>query len=547
MKSSKAQPLRNKKTFKQVCLVILDGFGVATSGKGNAISLAKTPNFDRLVSRYPAATIQASGPLVGLPWGEMGNSEVGHLNIGAGRIVGQDLPRITGSIETGEFFKNPALLGAVKAAKERGSAVHLVGMVSPGGVHSLDEHLYALLGLCAEEKQTRVYVHMFTDGRDTDEKVALTTLGQLQERIKRSGVGELATVTGRFYAMDRGGHWNQTQATVRAMVSGEGERFGSGEDCVRAAYAKNVFDEMIPPSVMTKPPREPVGTMKPGDSVIFFNFRSDRMVQLSQAFAAPTAVPEAFRAEVPKDLTIVTMTEYLPGLPVTAAFPPVDLKHCLGEIVSAAKLKQYHTAETEKYAHVTAFFNCGRTEPFPGEERAIVASPENNSKNYLDRPEMSAAQLTAQLVAKLGDGSTNLFVANYANGDMVGHTGSLAAAVQAVECLDSQVGQIAEAVLKAGAALLVTADHGNCEQMINQTTGEVDKDHTTNPVPFLLVGVGLERPVPTGQGYQSLSALTPSGVVCDVAPTVLDLLGLPVPGEMTGVSLLPTLLGTPQG
>lgn len=523
--------------YKKVVLVIFDGLGVASSGKGNAVALAKVPTFDSAVARYPSGTLQASGPLVGLPWGEMGNSEVGHLNMGAGRIVGQDLPRITSSIQSGDFFRNPALLGAVNHTLERGSRLHLVGLVSPGGVHSLDEHLYALLGLAAERGQRNVFIHMFTDGRDTEEKIALESLEKLSAKIAEIGVGTVATVTGRFYGMDRGQHWNQTAATFDAIVSGLGDRYATAEECIRTSYSAGVFDEMIKPSVLTHGSDQPVGPVAPGDAVVFFNFRSDRALQLAQMFAQPQAVPEASRRLPPEDLALVSMTEYAPGLPIAAAFEPVSLQHNLAQVISEAGLKQFHIAETEKYAHVTAFFNCGRTEPFPGEDRVIVESPENNARNYVDRPEMSAKELTAALVEKIKDPSYSFCVANYANGDMVGHTGSLPGAVRAVECLDGCLRDVVEACLGAGAALLVTADHGNVEQMLNTKTGEIDKDHTTNPVPFLFIAQENRFEPPRLKTYQSLAAEVPVGVISDIAPTVLALLALPKPEEMTGVNL----------
>ncbi len=370
------------KFYKKVALVILDGFGVASATRGNAIGLAKTPTFNYLVSNYPAITLQASGPLVGLPWGQMGNSESGHLNIGAGRIVGEDLPRITTAIQSGDFFKNPALKQAMEHVKNNNSQLHILGMVSDGGVHSLDEHMYAVLGLAAEYHLPKVFIHMFTDGRDTAERAAADALVKLRSRIQRIGVGSVATVTGRFYAMDRGGHWNQTEATYQAMVNGVGERAPSAEACIQRNYSSQIFDEMIKPTVIVNQHDQPVGTVAPNDALVYFNFRQDRALQLTQMFLQPDAVPEQFRHPVMDNLFFATMTEYSQNLPAHVAFPSLDLRNNLGEIISNRHMTQFHIAETEKYAHVTSFFNCGRTDPYPGEERVIVTSP-NNARNYV--------------------------------------------------------------------------------------------------------------------------------------------------------------------
>ncbi len=525
------------KYYKKVVLVIFDGFGVAPAVPGNAITRAGTPTLNYIMANYPALALQASGPLVGLPWGEMGNSEVGHLNLGAGRIVGQDLPRISLAVQNREFFSNPVFLGAIEHAEHNNSNLHLMGMVSPGGVHSLDEHLYALLGLCAERNFKRVFIHMFTDGRDTAEKVALDTLKKLREKIAITGVGQIATVTGRFYAMDRGGHWNQTFLTYQALVEGVGETAVSAELCLKHNYDQQIFDEMIKPTVMVREDGAAVGRIADNDAVIFFNYRSDRTLQLTRAFVEPGKIPDGFLGRRLQHLYFATMTQYAPGLPAEAAFPPVDLKNNLAEILSRRGYSQFHIAESEKYAHVTSFFNCGRTEKLPGEERVIVTSPEN-SRNYVDHPQMSAAELTKILTDRISGTKTNFFVANYANSDMVGHTGNLKACVLAVEFLDDCLKKIMNAALLCDAVLILTSDHGNCEQMINTKTGEIDKDHTTNPVPFLLIANEFKFSAPRRRGFAALAAMVPEGVICDVAPTILDLFGLPKPREMTGVNLL---------
>jgi 2,3-bisphosphoglycerate-independent phosphoglycerate mutase len=472
-----------KGAFKKVVLVILDGFGIAPPSTGNAVFRARIPTLNHIVNNYPSMALQASGPLVGLPWGQMGNSESGHLNIGAGRIVGEDLPRITMAIQNGEFFRNPVLRGAVEHAKKHNSKLHLLGLVSGGGVHSLDEHMFALLGLCEEMSFNKVFLHMFTDGRDTPERVALDELAKVKERINRIGVGAIASIGGRFYTMDRGGHWDQTELTYRMLVEGRGQTAQSAEDAINQNYQKQVFDEMVPPTVIQNFDQRPVAVIEDNDAVIFFNFRQDRALQLTQMFVAPEQVPEKVRHPILQNLYFCTMTEYAQNLPqAKVAFPPFDLKNNLADVLSQQHFTQFHISESEKYAHVTSFFNCGRTDPYPGEERHIVNSP-SNGRNYVDSPQMSAEELTDILRQKITNTNTNFFVANFANCDMVGHTGNLAASIKAVEFVDICIKEILDAVLLTDSALIVTADHGNVEEMINVHSGEIDKDHTTNPVP----------------------------------------------------------------
>ncbi len=525
------------KTYKKVVLVVLDGFGVAHKNRGNAVTLAKTPNMTKLIQTYPVITLQASGPLVGLPWAEMGNSEVGHLNMGAGRIAGQDLTRITNAIRSGEFFKNKVFLQAFEHTKKHSSALHIMGMVSPGGVHSLDEHIYALLSMASDAGLKNVFIHMFTDGRDTAQKVALDSLLKLDKKIEEIGVGKVATVAGRFYAMDRGKHWKQTEAAYNAMVEGRGEIFPSPAACITKNYSEGIFDEMIKPSVITDTHGVPVGKISDNDAVIFINFRQDRAIQLTQAFVQAEKFAQEMQIRPLQNLFFATMTEYLPGLKAVPAFLPADLKNCLSDVVSASGLRQFHIAESEKYAHVTVFFNCGRAEKLPGEEWLIVTSPEN-SRNYVDHPEMSAKVLTDKLVEKILEKDMNFCVANYANGDMVGHTGHLQSSVEAVEYLDVCMGRVSEACLKAGAFLIITADHGNCEYMLNPNTGEINPDHTTNPIPCFFIAEELVREPDKKKGFDTLATEVPSGVISDIAPTVLSLLGLKKPEQMTGADLL---------
>ncbi len=528
-----------KRTYKKVVLVVLDGFGVATYSHGNAVAMANPEAMNDMIAHYPTLTLLASGPVVGLPWGEMGNSEVGHLNMGAGRIVGQDLARINTAISNHSFFKNEALLAAIDHAKKNNSKIHFIGMVSSGGVHSSNYHLYALLAMAAEHDFKEVYVHMITDGRDTAPKVALEEVRKLTEQFEQIGVGKIATIAGRFYAMDRGGHWDQTEATYRALVNGAGAAADSAEDAILNNYNQNILDEMIPPTVIVDRSHDkikPTAVVAEGDSVVFFNFRSDRAIQLTQAFTQPQAMNIPEKHGLINDLFFVTMTEYFHNLPVKIAFPPLNLSNGLAEVISKAKLKQYHVAETEKFAHVTSFFNCGINDLLPGEERTIVQSPINN-KNYEDRPEMSGMEITDKLVEQIKNGKFDFYLANYANADMVGHTGNIRAAIKAVQYLDRFLQQVMTAVLSVDGLLIITADHGNIEIMVDSKTGDIDKEHSTSPIPMIVISKDLAFAEPKERNYLSLSGMIPAGVVSDVAPTVLEFMGMEKPPEMTAVSL----------
>ena len=539
--------------YKKLVLVVLDGFGISTASQGNAVTMAEPTAFNDLIDNFPATALQASGPSVGLPWGEMGNSEVGHLNLGAGRIVGQDLSRITLAIEDRSFFKNPAFLEACEHVKKNNSNLHLVGLVSPGGVHSYDEHLYALLGLAAEQGLKNVYVHMFLDGRDTPPQIALETLDKLSKKMAAFNTGKIATVTGRFYAMDRAEHWNLTEATYRAMVFGEGKETGSAQQAIEDNYAQHVFDEMIPPTVIMQdsgPPRldgEP-GESRPGkpalisdnDAVIHFNFRSDRALQIVRALVEPGFAKFTKPIQPLQNLFVVTMTEFAQGLPVKIAFPAVEVKNGMAEFISNKGLRQFHIAESEKYAHVSVFFNGGIINPFPGEDRQIVTSPASNYQNYVDVPEMSAFKTTDVLLAKLKE-NYSFYLINYANADMVGHTGNMTASIKAVKALDQCIKKLSEECLKEDICLMITADHGNIEELLDIRSGGINKEHSTNPIPLMLIAEQFRRQQPKEGGVISLSGVIPVGVLSDVAPTMLELLGLEKPVEMTGISLLPLL------
>lgn len=532
--------------YKKVVLLVLDGFGVASYSHGNAIALSTHAHLDSLVANYPSTTLLAAGPVVGLPWGEVGNSEVGHLNIGAGRIVGQDLPRINSSIQDKSFFKNEAFLAACEHVKKNNSALHLMGMVSAGGVHSSQDHLYALLGLANEQGLSNVFIHMFTDGRDTDQKEAINTLKVLKGKIEELGVGKIATITGRFYAMDRGNHWDQTEMTYQAMVNGIGVAADSAEEAVLNSYNQNIFDEMIPPTAVIvreegKAGMHPTAKISDNDAVIFFNFRSDRALQLTQAFVQPEVMDIAKKHQPLQNLYFVTMSEYFFGLPVHVAFPSVNLENNLAQYLSKNGLTQFHIAESEKYAHVTSFFNGGASQPFPGEERKIVSSPTDNKK-YEEHPQMGGPELTDVLVDKIKNEGFDFYLANFASPDMVGHTGILDAGIKAVQFIDHFLQLITEATLSVGGVLIITADHGNIESMLNLKTGGIDKEHSTSPVPFLLISKEFEFSEPKERNYLSLSSHPPSGVISDIAPTILELFDLPKPSEMDGVSILSTLL-----
>lgn len=528
------------KKYKQIALLILDGFGVASKSRGNAVTLAGTPVLDNLISRFPHATLQASGPLVGLPFGEPGNSEVGHLSIGAGRIIGQDLPRITKSIEDGSFFNNPAFLAASEHVKKHNSKLHLVGLVSDGGVHSFNEHLYALLGFADKEGIEKTYVHFFSDGRDAPRDAAVSEVAKLELKFQEIGVGKIATIMGRFYAMDRGGHWQQTLDALNTMTKALAPSSPSAIQTLEASYQNAIYDELVKPVVLTDPTSgKPIALIEENDAVIFFNFRQDRMVQLSTAFLSPQKTPIAEKIELPSNLLVVTMTEYVPGQAKYVAFPGIKVNNHLSEVLSKNGLSQAHMSESEKYAHVTMFFNCGQRDALQGETREVIESPKDNSSSYANVPEMSADLLTKKIIEVIKEGKTNFIVANFANADMVGHTGNLNASIKAVKKLDECIGKIAEACLETDTCLIITADHGNIEQMLDLRSGNPDTDHTSNPVPLLLIAKEWEKSDTSTAGYQSLAAMVPIGMIADVAPTILELFDIPVPSEMRSVNLLP--------
>ena len=524
-------------SYRPVVLIILDGWGIAPASEGNAITEARTPNFLKYLRDYPTMTIHASGNEVGLLFGEMGNSEVGHLNIGAGRVYYQTCPRINKEISDGTFFKNEALLKAVNKAKENKSQLHLIGLLSSGNVHSSNDHLYALLELCKQHKLTdNVFIHAILDGRDCVYNSGKEFIKDLQEKIKQLRIGKIATLSGRYYAMDRDNRWERTEKAYQAIAEGKAERTGENPlKIIEESYNKKNYDEEFIPTVITKD-GAPITTIKNGDAAIFFNFRPDRARQLTKAFVVPSF--EKFNKNFLSDLTFVTLSEYEKQLPATVAFAPMVVHNCLAEVISKAGKWQLHIAETEKYAHVTFFLNGTVEEPFRGEERLLVPSPRVSS--YDQKPEMSASEVTKLVNKAIDDGKYDFIVVNFANPDMVGHTGVLEAGIKSCEVTDKCLGNVVENVLAHGGVGLVTADHGNAEEMGNLQTGEIDKEHSTNPVPFLVISkdymgqAGSGGDAPEGD----LSLLQPVGMLADVAPTVLKLMGIDKPEEMTGQALI---------
>jgi len=510
---------------KPVVLIILDGWGINPRTDANAIALVNPPFYRSLLERYPNTYLEASGEAVGLPNDQMGNSEVGHLNIGAGRIVYQDFTRINKAIAEGPFFINPVLNAGLDAAKERNSTLHLMGLLSDGGVHSHIDHLVALLEMARRKNLRSVRIHPFLDGRDTPPQSALRYIDQLEQALQEKRPADadwkIATVMGRYYAMDRDKRWDRTQKAYQAIVEGKGGVESSARVAVEKSYQAQITDEFVKPVVIVEGER-PVGIVEDGDSVLFFNFRADRARQLSRAMTQKdfTGFP---RDRFPQLAAFVTMTRYDETLPLPAAFEPVSLDQILGEVISRRGLHQLRIAETEKYAHVTYFFNGGREVPFEGEERILIPSPKEVA-TYDQKPQMSAYEVTDEVVRQIESGRFDLVVLNFANPDMVGHSGVLKAAMQAVEVIDRCLERIVNKTLAVGGVVLITADHGNLEQMVDYQTGEPHTAHTTLPVPFILVSP--ER------------VQLRNGIHADIAPTILDLMQIPKPPQMDHHSLI---------
>lgn len=545
---------------KLVCLLILDGWGLSPPSAGNAISLAATPNINRYKLSYPYTQLTASGEAVGLPKGESGNTETGHLNIGAGRIVYQDLARINMSIADGTFVQNQVFIDAINHAKKYGSNLHLMGLVGAGGVHSNIEHLFALISLAKKQNFNRVYLHLFTDGRDSPQTSAKIYIQQIKQELQRNGIGQIASIMGRYWAMDRDFRWDRTAKAYFALTKAQGKGFKTVEEAVDASYNIGKTDEFIEPSIMTDESGRALTTIKDNDSIIFFNFRVDRPRQLTSAFVLPDfdvtkiswefdpysdkylkthlikpKTPETTfeRGEPLKNLNFCTMTEYAKPLVQSGcnvAFKPTTIEMPLGRVIAEHGLKQLRVAESEKERFVTYYFNGMQEMVFPGEERMIVSSPK--VPTYDLKPEMSARELTESLLTKLRNASDYSFiVVNFANPDMVAHTGNIGAATKAIETVDECVGKIANFVLAYEGVVLITADHGNAEEMINPHTGEIDTEHNGSPVPFIFVS----------RNFIGKNITLPDGILADIAPTVLSLLGITPPADMTGRNLLESL------
>ncbi len=503
-----------------VMLIILDGWGLGKNYEGNAIYLANTPNYDKFLEEYPNTQLEASGTAVGLPKGQMGNSEVGHLNIGAGRVVYQEFTRISKSIEDGKFFENKAILKAIENAKCNNTNIHIMGLVSEGGVHSHEEHLYALLKMCKQQKLNKVYIHAFLDGRDVPPTSGKKSLEKLEEKIIEIGVGKIATVSGRYYAMDRDKRWDRIKKAYDAMVLGIGNEATSSVEAVSKSYEEDITDEFVIPTVI-KQDNKPIATVESGDSIVFFNFRPDRARQITRAFVDEHF--EGFSREKRVDTVFTTMTQYDKTIEnVNVAFRPMEIKNTLGEHISKLGLNQLRIAETEKYAHVTFFFNGGIELPYKNEDRVLIPSPK--VATYDLKPEMSAIEVKEEVIKKLNMDKYNLIILNFANSDMVGHTGKIDAAIKAVETVDKCLGEIVEEVLKKGGKLFITADHGNAEEMIDKQDKSSITAHTTNRVPCIIIG---EKNIEVKEG-----------ILADISPTLLDMMNIEVPKEMTGKSLI---------
>lgn len=506
---------------KPLLLMILDGWGYTEEKTGNAVLAAKTPVLDSLVERYPSCLLEAAGRAVGLPDGQMGNSEVGHLNIGAGRIIYQDYTRINKAIEDESFFSNPVLLQAIDNVKKNNSSLHIMGLFSYGGVHSHMNHMRALIELGKRESLDNVYIHAFLDGRDVPPRAALEDMKEQEELMKEAGFGQVATVSGRYYAMDRDKRWQRTELAYDALTLGEGLIAGDPVTAIKMAYDRDENDEFVKPTVIVDEKGNPLATVKERDSLIFFNFRPDRARQLTYAFVNKDF--DGFERKAYPDVFYVCMTEYDEELDVSIAFPSESIDNTLGEVLSKANLKQLRIAETEKYAHVTFFFNGGEERQNEGEERCLVPSPKVST--YDLKPEMSVYEVTEELVNHIRSGKYDVIILNFANMDMVGHSGIFDATVKAVEAVDECVGKIIDTLVDEGGAALITADHGNAEKIIDYTTGEAHTAHTCNPVRCILVN---------GDANITLQP----GKLADIAPTMLEILGMKKPEEMTGNSLL---------
>lgn len=504
-------------------LMILDGWGTREACSDNAVTLADPCNFYSLKSKYPHTLLKCSGKDVGLPQDQMGNSEVGHLNMGSGRIVFQEITRISDAVENGTFFKNEEFIKALENARKNNGAVHLMGLLSDGGVHSHLDHVYALLELCKQYSIDKVFIHGFLDGRDVGPKTAMEYIQKLQAKIEEIGTGQIATLAGRYYGMDRDNRWERIEKSYNAMVRGEGIKAPNASAAIEQSYENRVTDEFVQPVVLIDKDAQPVGLVKDGDSLIFFNFRADRARQISRAFVEPDF--DKFDRNLWPKVHYVCLTQYDVNIPAPAAFPPQNLSNTLGDILAGEGLKQLRIAETEKYAHVTFFFNGGVEAPNPGEDRVLIPSPDVATYNL--QPEMSAPGVTARVIEEIDRDMYDVVILNYANPDMVGHTGVLDAAVKAVKTVDECMMKVIEKVREKNGIVLITADHGNCEMMVSPETGAPHTAHTLDMVPFILIS-----------DNHINSNLKNGCSLRDIAPTMLELLGISIPEEMTGKNII---------
>jgi 2,3-bisphosphoglycerate-independent phosphoglycerate mutase len=516
--------------FKPVILIVLDGWGIGKNIKGNAIAAATLPTIDKLNSFYPHINLQAAGISVGLPWGEPGNSEVGHTTLGTGKIIYQSLPRIAMAIQNGEFYRNQVFLRAMATANKNNSALHLMGLVGKGAVHSHTEHLYALLEMARDQKVQKVFIHIFTDGRDCAPNSAAASIMELQQKMTEYGVGKIASIGGRYFGMDRNNNWDRIQKAYAVITQGTGAKITDPVAYLRESYKKEIFDEYIEPATIIEND-VPVGLIQDNDSVIFFNYREDRARQITEAFVLPGFMK--FERTALQNIDFVAMIQYEEGLPVDIAFPPIKITECLGHILSKNKKSQLRIAETEKFAHVTYFFNGGQEDAFPKEDRLII--PSKNVASFDLAPEMSASELTDTVIDVIEKEKYDFILMNYANADIVGHTGNEPAIIKAVETIDHSLEKLIPAVLRKKGCLLITADHGNAEEVKNTLTGEINTEHSTNPVPVWLITSENHRE------RKSTAIEEPQGLLSDIAPTILDLMQIAIPEEITGESLLPLL------
>ncbi len=518
----------------KILLIILDGFGLAPPSSGNAISLASPEFLNFAVSKYPSFVLTAAGPFVGLPWGEPGNSEVGHTALGTGRIVEQNLSIISRSIKNGEFFKKKLLLQMVKHIKKYKSKLHIAGLISPGGIHAYDEHAVALVKLAKENDIKEVYIHMFSDGEDMPKDTGIKIVEKLEKKFKEIGVGKISTIIGREIAMDRIENWDKTEKTFKAMVLGEGEKYNSAKEVFEKNYKKGIYDSQIEPSIIVIDKNNPQrGLIEENDALIFINYRPERIAQIAQFFDENQLSKIRPNLTIPKNLFVATMTEYKPDLKHPIIFPPLNIKNTFGEIMNNNNISQLRIAEKEKFAHVTIFIN-GSLIQYPSEERICVTSKRKNGVDYTDNPEMSAEEITDIILKKYSN--YDVFIINYANADMLGHSGNIEATIKAVQTIDKCLKRIYDKIIDKNFIMIITADHGNAEEMINLKTKETDTKHSTNPIPLIFINKDFKNKIEI-KDLNDLALQSPIGTLSDVAPTILDILNIKKPKEMTGVSL----------